>query len=409
MPEHGETLEIHGHIIDSMLFTRILDQVLEARASYEIERFDVGRTPVDPSYARLLVAADDPARLEELIQSLMGLGMQRVRTGDATLVAAEMDGVLPDGFYSSTNLETEVRVGGAWRDVENPEMDCAIVVHDGRARTVPMSDVVKGEQVVVGSQGIRVRPRDRGRAGEVFEFMSSQVSSEKPQGLIVRKVAGVMRLTKARGEKILWVAGPAVVHTGAGPAVVRLIEAGYMDVLFAGNALATHDIEGALYGTSLGVNLLEGVGVEHGHEHHIRALNTVRRCGSIAKAVEQGVLTSGIMHACVQHGIDFVLGGSVRDDGPLPDTVTDVIDAQRQMRSLLPGVGYALMVASMLHSIATGNLLPASVPLVCVDINAAAVTKLADRGSTQAIGVVTDVGLFLGALADELAPTPSRD
>ena len=260
-----------------------------------------------------------------------------------------------------------------------------------------MSDVRKAEQVVVGSQGIRVQPLDRGRTGEVFEFMSSQVSSEKPQGLIVRRVAGAMRATRERGEKILWVGGPAVVHTGAGPSVVRLIEAGYMDVLFAGNALATHDIEGALYGTSLGVNLDEGTGVEHGHEHHIRALNTIRRCGSIAKAVEQGVLGSGIMHACVVNGVDFVLGGSVRDDGPLPDTITDVVEAQRQMRSLLGGVGYSLMVASMLHSIATGNLLPASVPLVCVDINPATVTKLADRGSAQATGVVTDVGLFLGA------------
>jgi len=401
---HTDTLEIRGHIIDSMLFTRILDQVLEAHGSYEIERFDVGRTPVDPSYARLRICTDDPERLEELVQSLMGLGMQRLETGDVTLVPAEMDGVLPDGFYSSTNLETEVRVAGAWVRVDNPEMDCAIVVRDRRARTVPMSDVLKGEQVVVGSQGIRVQPLDRGRSGEVFEFMSSQVSSEKPQGLIVRRVAGAMRATKARGEKILWVGGPAVVHTGAGPSVVRLIEAGYMDLLFAGNALATHDIEGALYGTSLGVNLDEGIGVEHGHEHHIRALNTIRRCGSIAKAVEQGVLSSGIMHACVVHGVDFVLGGSVRDDGPLPDTVTDVVEAQRQMRSLLGGVGYALMVASMLHSIATGNLLPASVPLVCVDINPATVTKLADRGSAQATGVVTDVGLFLGALADELAP-----
>ena len=399
---HKDTLEIRGHIIDSMLFTRILDQVLEAHGSYEIEQFDVGRTPVDPSYARLQICTDDPERLEELVQSLMGLGMQRLATGDATLVGAEMDGVLPDGFYSSTNLETEVRVGGSWVRVDNPEMDCAIVVRGRRARTVPMSDVLKGEQVVVGSQGIRVQPLDRGRTGEVFEFMSSQVSSEKPQGLIVRRVAGAMRATKERGEKILWVGGPAVVHTGAGPSVVRLIEAGYMDLLFAGNALATHDIEGALYGTSLGVNLDEGTGVEHGHEHHIRALNTIRRCGSIAKAVEQGVLTSGIMHACVQHGVDFVLGGSVRDDGPLPDTVTDVVEAQRQMRSLLGGVGYALMVASMLHSIATGNLLPASVPLVCVDINPATVTKLADRGSAQATGVVTDTGLFLGALADEL-------
>jgi lysine-ketoglutarate reductase/saccharopine dehydrogenase-like protein (TIGR00300 family) len=404
MATNSETLEITGHVIDSMLFTRILDQVREALADYVIEQFDVGRTPVDPSYARLKIITEDPERLEGLVQSLMGLGMTRVDTGEARLVPADMDGVLPDGFYSSTNLETEVRVDGRWLSVEHPEMDCAIVVRDGRARTMPMSDVVKGDLVVVGSLGIRVQPRDRGRAGEVFEFMSSQVSSEKPQGLIVRRVAAAMQTTRARGEKILWVAGPAVVHTGAGPAVVRLIQAGYMDVLFAGNALATHDIEGALYGTSLGVNLAEGIGVEHGHEHHIRALNTIRRCGSISKAVEQGVLTSGIMHACVVHGVDYVLGGSVRDDGPLPDTITDVIDAQRQMRSLLPGVGCAIMVATMLHSIATGNMLPAAVPLVCVDINAATLTKLADRGSTQTTGVVTDVGLFLGALADELAP-----
>jgi lysine-ketoglutarate reductase/saccharopine dehydrogenase-like protein (TIGR00300 family) len=404
MQANSETLEITGHVIDSMLFTRILDQVREALADYVIEQFDVGRTPVDPSYARLKIITEDAEQLEGLVQSLMGLGMTRVDTGEARLVPADIDGVLPDGFYSSTNLETEVRVDGRWITVEQPEMDCAIVVRDGRARTMPMSDVVKGDQVVVGSLGIRVQPRDRGRAGEVFEFMSSQVSSEKPQGLIVRRVAAVMQTTRARGEKILWVAGPAVVHTGAGPAVVRLIQAGYMDVLFAGNALATHDIEGALYGTSLGVNLAEGIGVEHGHEHHIRALNTIRRCGSISKAVEQGVLTSGIMHACVVHGVDYVLGGSVRDDGPLPDTVTDVIDAQRQMRSLLPGVGCAIMVATMLHSIAAGNLLPAAVPLVCVDINAATLTKLADRGSTQTTGVVTDVGLFLGALADELAP-----
>ena len=404
MSTNSETLEITGHVIDSMLFTRILDQVREALCDYEILEFRVGRTPVDPSYARLRVTAEDPEQLEHLVGSLMGLGMTRLEAGEATLVGSEMDGVLPEGFYSSTNLETEVRVGGTWYKVENPEMDCAIVVRDGRARTVPMSDVLKGDPVVVGSRGLRVQPRDRGRAGEVFEFMSSQVSSEKPQGLIVRRVAAAMRVTKQRGERILWVAGPAVIHTGAAGDIVRLVEAGYVDVLFAGNALATHDIEGALYGTSLGVNLLEGVGVEHGHEHHIRAINTIRRCGSIAKAVEQGVLTSGIMHACVRHGVEFVLGGSVRDDGPLPDTLTDVIETQRAMRSLLPRVGYAIMVATMLHSIATGNLLPASVPLVCVDINPATVTKLADRGSTQATGVVTDVGLFLGTLADELTP-----
>ena len=260
MPTCSETLEITGHVIDSMLFTRILDQVREALCDYEIVEFNVGRTPADPSYARLVVKAERPSQLEQLVGSLMGLGMTRVEAGEATLVPAEMDGVLPDGFYSSTNLETEVRVGGTWYAVSNPEMDCAVVVRDGRARTVPMSDVLKGDPVVTGSRGIRMRPRDRGREGEVFEFMSSQVSSEKPQGLIVRKVAAAMRATRQRGEKILWVAGPAVIHTGAAPAVVRLIEAGYVDVLFAGNALATHDIEAALYGTSLGVDLAHGAG-----------------------------------------------------------------------------------------------------------------------------------------------------
>jgi lysine-ketoglutarate reductase/saccharopine dehydrogenase-like protein (TIGR00300 family) len=401
---YSETLEIRAHVIDSLLFPRALDQVLEARADYEILTFEVGRTPTDPSFARLLVKTDTAEALEALVQSLIGLGMQREEPGDAVLEKVDADGVLPEGFYCSTNLDTSVRVDGHWLEVENPEMDCAITVLDGRARTVPMSEVRVGDAVVVSSAGIRVTPLDRGRSGEVFEFMSSQVSSEKPQGLLVRRIAAAMRATRERGERILWVAGPAVVHTGAGPAVERLIEAGYLDVLLAGNALATHDIEGALYGTSLGVNLREGVGVEHGHEHHIRALNRIRRAGSIAAAVELGVLRTGIMHACVRHGVQVVLGGSVRDDGPLPEVVTDVLEAQRRMRAAVQGVGYALMLSSMLHSIAVGNLLPARVPLVCVDINPATVTKLADRGSAQATGVVTDVGLFLAVLADELAP-----
>ena len=244
--------------------------------------------------------------------------------------------------------------------------------------------------------------REHSKDGESFGFMSSTVSSEKPQSLLLRQIAQQMREVKAEGGKVLWVGGPAVVHTGAAPAMVALVEAGYVDVLFAGNALATHDIEASLYGTSLGVDLAMGRGVEHGHEHHIRAINQVRKAGSIAAAVEQGVLTSGIMHAMVTHGKRFVLVGSVRDDGPLPDVHTDVIVGQRAMRAELPGVGFAIMVATMLHSIATGNLLPASVPLVCVDINPATVTKLADRGSAQAVGIVTDIGLFLEGLAREL-------
>jgi lysine-ketoglutarate reductase/saccharopine dehydrogenase-like protein (TIGR00300 family) len=235
--------------------------------------------------------------------------------------------------------------------------------------------------------------------------MSSEVSSEKPQALLVRQIAQQMRDVKAAGRKVLWVAGPAVVHTGASPAMVSLVDAGYVDVVFAGNALATHDIESALYGTSLGVDLAKGKGVEHGHEHHIRAINTIRRAGSIAQAVEQGVLTSGVMHALVKADKRFVLVGSVRDDGPLPDVYTDVIEGQRAMRAELAGVGFAIMVATMLHSIATGNILPASIPLVCVDINPATVTKLADRGSAQAVGIVTDIGLFLEQLATTLVPS----
>jgi lysine-ketoglutarate reductase/saccharopine dehydrogenase-like protein (TIGR00300 family) len=273
-------------------------------------------------------------------------------------------------------------------------------------RTVPVSDVTAGMQIVCGASGVNVvlPHRDHSSEQDAFEFMSSAVSSEKPQALLVRQIAETMREVKTEGGRILWVGGPGIVHTGAAPAMVRLVEHGYVDVLFAGNALATHDIEAALYGTSLGVDLAKGKGVEHGHEHHIRAINTVRRAGSIAAAVEQGVLTGGIMHALVAHGKEFVLVGSVRDDGPLPDVHTDVLEGQRAMRAQLPGVGFAIMVATMLHSIATGNILPASVPLVCVDINPAPVTKLADRGSAQAVGIVTDIGLFLEQLARELVP-----
>jgi lysine-ketoglutarate reductase/saccharopine dehydrogenase-like protein (TIGR00300 family) len=290
--------------------------------------------------------------------------------------------------------------------VLNPEMDCGLVVDttgdSPRVFTVPMADVKAGMEVVCGVSGIRVVAPVMTKAEGSFGFMESDVSSEKPQAVLVRQVADGIREAKADGKKVLWVGGPGVVHTGAAPAMVALVNAGFVDVLFAGNALATHDIESALFGTSLGVDLAQGRGVEHGHEHHIRALNTIRKAGSIKDAVEQGVLTGGIMHAMVTQGNDYVLVGSVRDDGPLPDVYTDVLEGQRAMRAKLDGVGFCLMVATMLHSVATGNILPASIPLVCVDINPATVTKLADRGSSQARGIVTDVGLFLEQLASEL-------
>jgi lysine-ketoglutarate reductase/saccharopine dehydrogenase-like protein (TIGR00300 family) len=402
---HSETVEVRGHLIDSGVLSRVLDDILEYNCDYSIDRFEVGRTPVDESYARLTVKSEDAEDVDRVVMRLMAHGVNSTDPGEATLREVEMDGVFPDDFYSTTNLETVVRLGGHWVPVENPEMDCGIVVVGERARTIAVSDVRAGDRVVCGPGGVKVVPLpaiDRSHGG--FEFMNSEVSSEKPQALLVRQIAQQMRDIKAEGKKVLWVGGPAVVHTGAAPAMVALVEAGYVDVLFAGNALATHDIEAALFGTSLGVDLSQGRGVEHGHEHHIRAINQVRKAGSITKAVESGLLTSGVMHAMVTGGKQWVLVGSVRDDGPLPDVYTDVIEGQRAMRAGLADVGFAIMVATMLHSVATGNILPASVPLVCVDINPATVTKLADRGSAQARGIVTDIGLFLEQLALELAP-----
>ncbi|MBV8981691.1 MAG: TIGR00300 family protein, partial [Acidimicrobiia bacterium] len=321
------------------------------------------------------------------------------------LEPCELDGVLPEGFYSTTNLATEVRLSGHWTNVDNPEMDCAIVVgDDGWARTAPMHRVRSGDNVVVGLDGVRVQPMERPRGANPFEFMASEVSSEKPKELLVAEVANRIRLAKDEDGKVLAVCGPAVIHTGAGPDLARLVRAGWVDVLFAGNGFATHDIESNVLGTSLGVLLKEGRPVEHGHSNHLRVINEVRRRGSIAAAVADGYIPDGVMYECVQHNVPYVLGGSVRDDGPLPDVYSDVVDAADAMRALVPGVRVALMLASTLHAIATGNLLPAGVETFVVDINQAVVTKLADRGSHQALGIVTDTGLFLGLLADDLCP-----
>jgi lysine-ketoglutarate reductase/saccharopine dehydrogenase-like protein (TIGR00300 family) len=402
---HSETVEVRGHLIDMGVLSRVLDDILEYGGDYTIDKFEVGKTPTDESYARLTVRSEDADVVARIVMRLMTHGVNPTDPGEAVLGEVETDGVFPDDFYSTTNLETVVRLDGSWVPVENPEMDCGIVVVGDRARTVAVSDVRAGDKVICGASGVKVVPLptiDRSTGG--FEFMNSEVSSEKPQALLVRQIAQQMREVKEEGKKVLWVGGPAVVHTGAAPAMVSLVNAGYVDVLFAGNALATHDIEASLYGTSLGVDLTQGRGVEHGHEHHIRAINQIRKAGSITKAVESGVLTSGVMHALVTQGKQWVLVGSVRDDGPLPDVYTDVIEGQRAMRAGLADVGFAIMVATMLHSVATGNILPASVPLVCVDINPATVTKLADRGSAQARGIVTDIGLFLEQLALELVP-----
>ena len=399
----SEIVEIRGHIIDSLILPRVLDEIVASGADYRIATFDIGKTHDDPSYARIeLTAVRDV--LDRLLGTLADLGATPPDTGDATLVPADADGVVPEAFYSTTNLPTQVRVDGEWLWVADPEMDCAILVRDRSARTIPMSEVRAGDPIVCGHAGVKVHPLERPRSGsgQTFSFMSSEVSSEKPQGLMVQRIAESMRAVKAGGKKVLWVLGPAVVHTGSVEAFCALIRSGWVDVVFAGNAIATHDSEAAIFGTSLGVSLAEGVPTEHGHEHHIRAINLVRRAGSFKAAVERGLLKEGVMYHLVTHGVDYVLGGSVRDDGPMPEVITDVLEAQRQMRARVPGLGIAIMVSTMLHSIATGNLLPASVPIVCVDINPAAVTKLVDRGSIQSVGMVTDVGLFLRQLASAL-------
>ena len=408
-----EDVRIEGHLIDSLMVPQIMDDVMDLEGEFEILSFDVGRTKTAISRAVFRIYGRDRAHLEELLTAVQEHGAVAVAPEDAILAAAPADGVFPDDFYSTTNLETFVRVAGEWVRVAQPEMDCGVrvtahleAVAAVRAETVPLSDVRRGERFVVGHHGIRVVPLQRPRESQPFEFMASAVSSEKPKAQIVHEVARLLRRVRDEGRLTIAVVGPAVVHTGSAAQLARLIRAGYVGALFGGNAVATHDIESNLYGTSLGIDMESGMPVPGGHEHHLRAINTIRRCGSIAAAIDQGLLTGGLMHTLVTTGTPFVLAGSIRDDGPLPEVITDVIEAQRVMRSYAQRAGACLMLSTMLHSIATGNLLPAAVHTVCVDINPAVVTKLADRGSFQTIGVVTDVGLFVEQLADALEDGP---
>ncbi len=402
---HSEIITLDGHIIDSLTLSKVLDILVAEGVDYEIRRFEIGKTHDQISHAEILVRAPDAESLQRALHEVQQHGAV-ISQEDATLQPAPRDGVFPEGFYSTTNLETFVRIEGNWIPVERIEMDCGIRVvrtdSGWRAECVPLHWARAGELFVVGTAGVRVTPMPRREADSVFHFMGSEVSIEKPKTRIVQAVARAIRETRSRGQKVLFVGGPAIVHTGAAPYMERIIRAGWVDVLFAGNALATHDIERALYGTSLGVALDTGIPETHGHEHHLRAINTIRNTGGIRQAVERGVLRSGIMHACVVAGVNLVLAGSIRDDGPLPDVITDVLKAQDAMREAVRDVGLALMVATTLHSIATGNLLPASVTTFCVDANADTVIKLTDRGSHQAFGIVTDCGFFLKELAERL-------
>ena len=401
---HGpyEDVKVTGHLIDSGIMTRIMDDIVALDGEFETISFEVGRTNEDPSCAVLRIRGTDEAHLDAILGEIGQLGAEPVDGADVRTSPAPADGVFPNGFYATTNLETAVRIGGRWTSVSDPEMDLAIVIDGDDVRTVAMADVKAGQEIVVGHAGVRVRPLERPRDKQEFEFMNSEVSSEKPKALVIRDVAHMLKRVHKRGQKIIFVVGPAVVHTGAAEHLARLVKSGYVSVLFGGNAVATHDIESALYGTSLGITMDAGKPAAGGHEHHLRAINAIRGCGSIRDAVEQGVLTTGLMHTLVTTQTPYVLAGSIRDDGPLPDVITDVLEAQQTMRAHCQEAGACIMLSTMLHSIATGNMLPARVTTVCVDINPAVVTKLADRGSFQTIGIVTDVGLFLEMLADEI-------
>ncbi|NYB51194.1 MAG: TIGR00300 family protein [Methanobacteriaceae archaeon] len=402
---HSREVKLSGHIIDSLTLPKALDLIMDMGGDFQILEFEVGKRKKDTSHARIKVQAENELLLGEILDELAEIGAMVVEIQEVQLVAASKDKTLPNDFYSTTNHPTFIRYQDKWIPVENIEMDCMIVVdpQSGKALIKPIGRIKKGDLVVVGREGIKVMApqRPRGKKG-VFEFMGSGASSEKPLRTLIKSLAKEINEIKDRGGKIALVGGPAIIHTGSGPVLAEMIREGLIDVIFAGNALATHDIESALYGTSLGICLKSGDAVARGHRHHIYAINQINQAGSIQGAVEQGILKEGVMYECVKNNVPFVLAGSIRDDGPLPDVITDVIDAQDEMRKYVQGVDMVLMIATMLHSIATGNMLPSKVKSICVDINPATVTKLSDRGSAQVLGIVTDVGAFLPMLYHEI-------
>jgi lysine-ketoglutarate reductase/saccharopine dehydrogenase-like protein (TIGR00300 family) len=399
-----EMVESEGHLIDSHAMEKIFDTVVAYQGRFEVETFRIGRTNSDPSYLRLRIEAPSQDQLDHMLQQLLGMGCVLVDTTDAVLETVQCDRCAPEDFYSTTNHRTEIRNGDQWIPVGDQRMDAMIVVANGRAFCRKLRDLKEGDRVVVGLRGIRVVPESKERDRLTFAFMSNGISSERQVETAVQQTAALIRQAREQGQKIIVVAGPVVVHTGGCLGLSELIRNGYIQALLSGNALGVHDIEAALFGTSLGVRLADGRQEEHGHRNHMRAINAIFHSGSIAQAVTDGTLKSGVMHQCVKSGVPFVLAGSLRDDGPLPDTITDMNEAQDAYAEHMKGAGVVLCLGSMLHSIAAGNMLPSWVKIICVDINPAVATKVSDRGTGQAIGVVTDVGLFLDHLAKALAP-----
>ena len=399
----SEIVETEGHLIDSRLMTEIFDSVVKHGGSFEVLDFRIGRTNDDFSRLRMRIAAPDRSAMQDMLEELLTFGCRTTAESDAALQPAPTDGCAPDDFYSTSNHHTWVRHDGRWLEVERQRMDAAIVIEGGRAMCRKLRDLRTGDSVVCFLDGIRVVPEFRERDRHGFAFMTGGISSERHVETSVERIAEMIREVKGSGGRTAFVVGPVVVHTGAAAYFCDLIRQRFVDVLLAGNALAVHDIEGALYGTSLGISLKTGVPVEGGHRHHMRAINAIRRAGGIRQAVASGLLTSGVMYECVTHNVPYVLAGSIRDDGPLPDTIMDLVEAQDRYAEALADVGIAVILSTMLHGIGVGNMLPSWIKVVCVDINPSVVTKLVDRGSAQTMGVVTDTGLFVHQLARSLA------
>jgi len=394
---------VKGHLIDSGLLSDALEAVQAAGATYRVLRLDIGTHRWDESQLELEVTSPDEPGFERVRADLMSLGLSETATEDAVLAEVESDGVAPDGFYSTTNLATEVRIDGSWVCVGKQRMDATVVVHDRQAQCIKLRDLKKGQRLVVGFDGVRVTPNTSRKLQEgKFGFMQSGASSERRLAAQVTEVVREWKRVRGEGKKVVLVAGPVVIHVGAAKALAAILRSGQVDGLLSGNALAVHDIEAAFYGTSLGIELKSGIAAVHGHMHHMRAINTIRRAGSIPNAVRMGVLKSGVMHACVEAEVPFCLAGSIRDDGPLPDTEMELIAAQSHYAEILENAGLVVILSSMLHGIGTGNMIPAEVMTVCVDIHPAVVSKLSDRGSAQSQGIVTDVGAFLTVLAEGL-------
>ena len=403
MSKFSQEIEVEGHIIDSSILTKIFDQIMDLKGEFQVKEIDIGKRKKDQSYARLEITGKDQNHLNTILKMVYREGAVSKSQTEVSLMKSPKNCVMPENFYSTTNNRTQIFHKGKWVQVGNTMMDKCIVVKGKNAFCVPVRDVKKGDQVIVGEEGVKITPPERPREGtNVFEFMNSSSSSERPTQHIAKKVADDIYNTKKKGGKIVIVGGPAIVHTGADDAVSELIRSGYIDGVLAGNALAVHDIEYATLGTSLGMNVHDATLAYHGHRNHMDTINAVFKAGSIPNMVKTKKLTKGIMYECVKNNVPFVLAGSIRDDGPLPDVITDVVQAQREYKKILKDASMVIMISTMLHSIATGNMLPADVKVVVVDISQPTVTKLMDRGTWQALGIVSDVGAFLPMIAQQI-------